>query len=46
MKLSRIVAYKKTRKFFHMTSRKQTDQGECFMNERQPNSPEHKDRSG
>ena len=36
----------KTRKFFHMTSRKQTDQGECFMNERQPNSPEHKDRSG
>ena len=36
----------KTRKFFHMTSRKQTDQGECFMKERQPNSPEHKDRSG
>ena len=29
-----------------MTSRKQTVQGECFMNERQPNSPEHEDRSG
>ena len=29
-----------------MTSGKQTVQGECFMNERQPNSREHKDRSG
>ena len=29
----------KTHKFFHMTSRKQTVQSECFMNERQPNSP-------
>ena len=29
-----------------MTSGKQTVQGECFVNERQPNSPEHKDRSG
>ena len=28
-----------------MTSRKQTVQGECFMNERQPNSPGHEDRS-
>ena len=28
-----------------MTSRKQTVQGECFMNKRQPNSPEHEDRS-
>ena len=25
--------------------RKQTVQGECFLNERQPNSPEHEDRS-
>ena len=29
----------KTRKFFYMTSKKQTVQSECFMNERQPNSP-------
>ena len=36
----------KTRKFFHMTSGKQTVQGECFINERQPNSRECKDRSG
>ena len=36
----------KTRKFFHMTSRKQTVQGECFMNEQQPNSPEHDDHFG
>ena len=36
----------KTRKFFHMTSRKQTVQGECFINERQSNSPKYKDRSG
>ena len=28
-----------------MTSKKQTVQGECFMDERQPNSPEHEDRS-
>ena len=27
-----------------MTSRKQNAQGECFMNERQPNSPRHEDR--
>ena len=26
--------------------RKQTVQGECFLSERQPNSPEHEDRSG
>ena len=44
-KLGRIVAHKNTQ-VFHMTSRKQTVQGECFMNERQPNSPEHKNRSG
>ena len=36
----------KTRKFFHMTSGKQTVQGKCFINERQPNSRERKDRSG
>ena len=35
---------KKIRKSFHMTSRKQTVQGECFMNEQQPNSPGHEDR--
>ena len=29
----------------NMKRRKQTVQGECFMNERQPNSPGHKDRS-
>ena len=29
-----------------MKSRKQPVQGKCFMNERQPNSPEHEDRSG
>ena len=28
-----------------MTSRKQTVQGECIMNEQQPNSPGHEDRS-
>ena len=47
VKLGRIVAHKNTQcKFFDMTSRKQTVQGECFMNERQPNSSEHKDCSG
>ena len=35
----------KIRKLFHMTGRKQTVQGECFMNEQQPNSPGHEDRS-
>ena len=45
LKLGRIVAHKNTQ-VFHMTSRKQTVQGECFMNERQPNSPERRDRSG
>ena len=44
MKLGRIVAHKNTS--FPKTSRKQTVQGEYFMNERQPNSSEHKDRSG
>ena len=44
-KLGRNVAHKNTQ-VFHMTSRKQTVQGECFKNERQPNSPEHKNRSG
>ena len=29
-----------------MTSRKQSFQGNFFMNERQPNSPEHEDRLG
>ena len=28
----------KIRKLFHLTSRKQTVQGECIMNEQQPNS--------
>ena len=45
MKLGRIVAHKNTQ-VFPKTSRKQTVQGEYFMNERQPNSSEHKDRSG
>ena len=45
VKLGRIVAHKNTQ-IFHMTSRKQTVQGEGFMNERQPNSREHRDRSG
>ena len=36
----------KTIKFLHMPSRKQTVQGERFMNERKPNSPEHEDCSG
>ena len=45
MKLGRIVVNKNTQ-VFHMKSRKQTVQGECFMNKRQPNSPEHEDRSG
>ena len=31
--------------FFTWQGRKQTIQGECFLNERQPNSPEHEDRS-
>ena len=37
----------KTREFVFFTwqGRKQTVQGECFLNERQPNSPEHEDRS-
>ena len=45
MKSGRIVAHK-THKFFHMTSRKQTAQGVCFMTERQLNSQEHEDCSG
>ena len=36
----------KTRKFFYRTSRKQTAQGVCFMNERRPNSQKNEDRSG
>ena len=36
----------KTRTFFHRTSRKQTAQGVCFMNERGPNSQKNEDRSG
>ena len=44
MKLGRIVVHKNTQ-VFHMTSRKQTVQGECFMNKRQPNSPQHEDHS-
>ena len=36
----------KARKAFHMTDRKQTAQGVCSMNERQPNSPEHEDCLG
>ena len=32
-------------KLFHMTSRKQTVQGERIMNEQQPNSLGHEDRS-
>ena len=35
----------KIRKLFHMKRRKQTVQGERFMDERQPNSPGHEDRS-
>ena len=35
----------KIRKLFHMTSKKQTVQGECFMNERLLNSLGHEDRS-
>ena len=35
----------KIRKLFHMKRRKQTVQGERFMNERQPNSPGNEDRS-
>ena len=31
----------KTRKFFHMTIKKQTVEGLCFMNELQPNLQEH-----
>ena len=34
----------KIRKLFHMTSRKETVQGDCFMDERQPNSLGHEDR--
>ena len=45
VKHGRIVVHKNTQ-VFHMTSRKQTVQGECFMSERQSNLPEHKDRSG
>ena len=33
-------------RFFTWQGRKQTVQGEYFLNERQPNSPEHEDRSG
>ena len=35
----------KIRKLFHMTSGKQAVQGKGFMNEQQPNSPGHEDRS-
>ena len=34
-----------TESFFTWQGRKQTVQDECFLNERQPNSPEHEDRS-
>ena len=36
----------KIRKLFHMTSRKQNVQGECIMNEQQPNSRGHEDSLG
>ena len=45
MKHGQIVAHKNTQVLSH-DKWKQTVQGECFVNERQPNSPEHKDRSG
>ena len=31
--------------YFHMTSRKQTVQGKCTMNEQQPNSLRNEDHS-
>ena len=43
---SRIMAHKKHVSFFTWQGRKQTVQGECLLNERQPNSPEHEDRAG
>ena len=45
MKFSPIVAHKYT-KLFRMTSRKQTVQGECIMNEQQPNSIHWTHRKG
>ena len=36
---------RKNTHFFHMTRGTQTAEGDCFMNERKPNSPEHEDRS-
>ena len=41
---SRIVAHKYTQVFSH--DKQKSVQGMCFMNERQPNLPEHEDRSG
>ena len=43
---SRIMAHKTREFFFIWQGRKQTVQGERFLNKRQPNSPEHEDRSG
>ena len=39
------MAHKNTRVFFTWQGRKPTVQGECFMNERRPNSLKHEDHS-
>ena len=44
-KSGQFEAHKNTRVFFHMAIRKQTDQGACFVNERQPNLKKHEDFS-
>ena len=45
VKFNRIMAHKNTRVFSTWQGRKQAVQGECFLNERQLNSPEHEDHS-
>ena len=40
------MVHKNTRVFFTWQGRKRTVQGECILNERQPNSPEDEDRTG
>ena len=44
VKLGPIDRGSQNTQVFHMTSRKETVQGDCFMDERQPNSPGHEDR--
>ena len=43
---SRIMAHKNARVFSHYKVENKLFKASVFLNERQPNSPEHEDRSG